>query len=315
MKSPDLSAAFSPSPNPVRGVLGVLWLTFFLNLVLCLGKLIVGLAVNSLSMMADGFHSLMDAFANVVGLISVFIASKPADEDHPYGHRKFEVLAALGIALFMGVSCVEILESVYHRFHQVESIPNPNPLAFGVMLVTMSINAWLSWYEAKKGREFQSSVLAADSAHTGSDTLASASVLAALVGAKMGLAWVDLAASVLVVLIVARVAYRIVNQALQVLSDRIMVDPGKVASVVKSVPGIIACHKVRSRGMPGNVFVDLHIQVSPRLTTLKSHALTHKVMATVKEAIPGVTEVFVHTEPAKPEDYSKLALSRKPSRR
>src|SRR5258708_1667326 len=107
MKPLGPSIPFPPSPNPVRGVLGVLVVTFLLNLLICVGKLGVGLAVNSLSMVADGFHSLMDSLANVVGIVSVLIASKPDDEDHPYGHRKFEVLAALGIALFMGVTCVE----------------------------------------------------------------------------------------------------------------------------------------------------------------------------------------------------------------
>jgi cation diffusion facilitator family transporter len=299
-----------PSQSASREVLRVLALTFFLNLLICLAKLIVGGLAASLSMVADGFHSLLDASSNVVGFISVLISSKPADEDHPYGHQKFEVVAALGISLLMGVTCVEILESAFHRLGQESLDPHPGVLAFGVMVGSLCLNAFLSWYEGKKGKELKSTFLTVDSAHTGSDTLSSASVLAALVGARWGFAWMDLAASVLVVLIVAKAAYGILAQALQVLSDRIMVEPEKVARIVQKVPGIISCHKVRSRGMPGSIFIDLHIQVSPRLTTVKSHALTHKVMATVKEAIPGVGEVFVHTEPAKKEDYSKRPVKK-----
>jgi len=300
----DLTAAFSAIGGH-RKVIFVLVLTFFLNVLVCVGKLVVGLAVNSLSMVADGIHSLFDSLSNVVGFVSILVAAQPADEDHPYGHRKFEVMASLGIAVLMGVTCVEILESAYRRFSEAQTLPQPNLLAFGVMIGTMAVNTWVSWYERKKGRELQSPILVADSAHTGSDILASAVVLVALAGTKLGITWVDLAASVLVVGIVARTAREIVNNSLDVLSDRIVLDPVKVTRVVEKVSGIISCHKVRSRGMPGNIFVDLHIQVSPRLTTLKSHALTHKVMATVKESIPGVAEVFVHTEPAKPEDYRR----------
>lgn len=296
-----------------RKVLEVLGLTFFLNVFVCAGKLGVGMMANSLSMVADGVHSLLDASSNVVGFVSVFFGSKPADRDHPYGHQKFEVVAALAIALMMGVTCIEILERVVRRLHQEPATPDPSLLAFAVMLGTMAVNMWVSWYEGKRGGELESAVLSADSAHTGSDVLASASVLAALIAAKLGFGWVDLAASVLVVVVIVRAAWGIVIQSLGVLSDKIMLDPVKVARIVKAVPGVVSCHKVRSRGMPGNIFVDLHVQVSPKLTTLKSHALTHKVMATVKEAIPGVMEVFVHTEPAKPEDYR--AASGKKSRR
>jgi len=284
-------------PNALVEVRRVLGLVMGLNLTLCLGKLTVGWSVASLSMVADGFHSLMDSLANGVGLASLWIASKPADKDHPYGHRKFEVLAALGTAVLMGVACVEILATALRHLGNPDTRPHPGLLSFLVMGITMGVNGWTSWYESRKGRSLQSHLLKADSAHTNSDLLSSASVLAALVGARLGWGWVDLAAAVLVVIVVGKAAWNIVNQAVQVLADHIMVDPVQVAQVVSSVPGILSCHKVRSRGMPGNIFVDLHIQVSPRLTTLKAHQITHRAMEAVKRGIPGVKEVFVHTEP------------------
>lgn len=287
--------------NPAVEVRRVLTLVLGLNLLLCLGKLLVGWSVNSLSMVADGFHSLMDALANGVGLASVWVAAKPADRDHPYGHKKFEILASLGIAVLMGVACVEIFANAFRHIGNPQNIPHPSPLSFLVMVLTMGINGWISWYESRKAQKLKSPLLKADSAHTGSDLLASASVLAALAGAQLGWGWTDLAAAVLVVGIVGRAAWGIVNQALQVLADHIMVDPARVAEVVRSVPGVFSCHRVRSRGMPGKIFVDLHLQVSPRLTTLKAHSLTHRVMDAVKKAVPGVKEVFVHTEPPGPE--------------
>jgi cation diffusion facilitator family transporter len=284
-------------PNALGKVRGVLTIILLLNLLVCVGKLIVGWSINSVSMVADGFHSLMDVLANGLGLASVWIAAQPADKDHPYGHQKFEVLAALGTAVLMGVACVEILADAIRHAGDMSALPHPNALSFGVMIVTMGINGWCSWYEARKGRELQSPLLSADSAHNGSDLLSSASVLAALVGAELGWAWVDMVASILVVLVVGKASWNILNHAQQVLADHIVLDPDEVVRVVEAVPGIRSCNKVRSRGMPGSVFVDLHIQVSPRLSTLKAHALTHQVMAEIKQKVPGVKEVFVHTEP------------------
>jgi cation diffusion facilitator family transporter len=295
----NLKAKTRNYPNALREVGNVLILVMVLNLMLCLGKLIVGGSVHSVSMVADGFHSLMDALANGLAFGSVWIAAQPPDKEHPYGHQKFEIFAALGIAVLMGVACVEILTSAISHVGNPGALPHPNTLSFIVMILTMGVNGWCSWYEGRSGRRLQSPILAADSVHTGSDLLSSAAVLAALGGAELGWGWVDFAASLMVVVIVGKATWDILNEAQQVLADHIMLDPAEVVGVVQSVPGVISCRKVRSRGMPGNVFVDLHIQVAPRLTMLKAHALTHQVMEKVRKMVPGVKEVFVHTEPGK----------------
>jgi len=280
---------------PVGKVMG---LVLLLNLGICLGKLLVGWSIHSLSMVADGLHSLMDALANGAGLAGLWVASKPADKDHPYGHQKFEILATLGIAVLMGVACVEVLSSALGHLGHPQDLPHPDLFSFLFMVMTMVVNGWTSWFESRKGRDFQSVFLTADSAHKGSDFLSSAVVLAALAGARLGWGWVDLAAAFLVAGVIAKAAWGILNQAQQVLVDHTMLDPAQVAFAVKSVPGVLSCHRVRSRGMPGKIFVDLHLYVSPRLTTVKAHALTHRVMEKVKRVFPGVREVFVHTEPS-----------------
>lgn len=301
-------AAFTlrPATQQAQRVARVLLLTLFLNLLVAGAKLAVGLAVGALSMVADAVHSFLDSASNVAGLVGVTLASQPPDAEHPYGHRKFEIFAAMAISVLMGATCVEILERAWGSLQDPDHGPNPTPLAFAVMVATMAVNAGVSWYEGHKGRELQSRVLAADSAHTRSDVLASATVLAALAAAEAGWVWVDLAASVLVVGIILRVAYDIVQQSLDVLADHIMLDPGRVASAALGVRGVVSCHKVRSRGMPGHVFVDLHVQVPPTYSVNQSHAVTHAVMAEVKRRIEGVEEVYVHTEPATPEDYESV---------
>lgn len=301
----NLPTAPTQADSRYREVSRVLGITLVSNLLVSFGKIAVGIAVNSLSMVADGVHSLLDAAANVVGLVSVSIASKPADEDHPYGHQKFEVVASLIIAIMMGVACVEILERVVGRFLFKAAAPDPNILSFVVMGCAMAISAWVSWFEGKKSKELGSTILSVDSAHTSTDTLSAGAVFAALAGARFGFAWVDYLASLIVVVIVALAALHIIRKSMGVLSDQVMLDPNQIAAVVRGVPGIRACHKVRSHGMPGHIHVDLHIQVSPAMTISESHALTHRVIAVVKETLLGVQEVFVHTEPVKPEDLKQ----------
>ncbi len=284
-------------------------IVFFINAILCVGKLVTGFVVNSFAMVADGFHSLFDVAANVVCLLSLIIASKPPDADHPCGHRKFEVLAALGIAVIMGVTCLEILESAFHKLQHVVITPSPNASSYFVMIFTMTANSWCAWYEGKKAKVYQSSILEADSSLTFSDILLSASVMVSLICAHFGFGWVNLLASGFVALVVGWAAWKIVEKAVWVLSDRAILDPGIVASMVRSITGIISCNKIRSRGMQGNIFIDLHVQVSPKLTTLKSHALTHQGMTTVKDAIDGVKEVYVHTRAC--QDWEKHPLKGK----
>lgn len=301
---------FFSSLRPVtaqgRKVARVLIFTFLLNTLVSAAKLLVGFISGALSLVADGVHSLLDALSNIAGLVGVTLASHPPDEDHPYGHRKFEIFAAMAISVLMGATCVEILRRVWGRLnHPGEALVEATPLSFGVMAFTLAVNAWVSWYERKKGKELQSPVLTADAAHTASDILASLTVLAALVGIRLGWLWMDPLACLVVVGIILRVAYGIVKQALDVLADHIVLDPAHVAGVVQQVPGVVSCHQVRSRGMPGHIFVDLHVQVPPDYDVNRSHAVTHSVMARVKKALPEVAEVFVHTEPATPEDYRR----------
>ncbi|MCE9624657.1 MAG: cation diffusion facilitator family transporter [Deltaproteobacteria bacterium] len=284
-----------------REVKRVLWVTLFLNLLVCGLKLGYGYSSHSLSMVADGYHSLLDSTSNIVGLIALFFAAKPADSGHPYGHRKVEALGAMFISAMLFWACYEIVSSAVQRVHTHQT-PEVTVYSFLIMVGTMGVNAWVSKYEHRRGHELHSQILTADSAHTRSDVYASLSVIAALIGVKFHIPWVDLGAAGLIAVFVGYSGYKIVLESLDTLMDSAQLDAREVLDIVMKVPGVEKCHSIRTRGNPAAIYMDLNIHVAPHLSTQESHAITHQVIAKIKEEIPEVIDVVVHTEPSSPHE-------------
>ena len=158
----------------IRAVLAT---TLVLNWSVAALKLGYGSWSDTLSMLADGFHSLLDGSANIIGLIAMTVAFLPADRSHPYGHRKFESFASLGISLFLLLAAYGIGHGAFARW-KVETSPRITLMSFAIMIVTMGVNLFVSWYETRVGRRLQSEILVADAMHTRSDLYASLAVLA-----------------------------------------------------------------------------------------------------------------------------------------
>jgi cation diffusion facilitator family transporter len=221
-------------------------------------------------MVADGFHSLLDGSANIIGLIAISFALLPADPSHPYGHRKFESFAALGISLLLLLAAYEIGQAAFRRW-QVGTVPHVTTLSFVVMIVAMAVSLFVSWYEARAARQLQSEILAADAMHTRSDLYASLTVLASLTAAKAGYPGLDMVAALFIVLLIGRSGVRIIGQSLHVLSDASRLPPSTVEKVALEVEGVREVHAVRSRGTADAIYMDLHILVDPTLTVAKAH--------------------------------------------
>lgn len=278
----------------------ILLVILVLNWAVASAKTGYGLMTGALSMMADGFHSFMDGTSNVIGLLTIKIAAKPPDASHPYGHRKFEAFATLAIAVLLGLTAYEIAVSAAQRF-ATPTLPRVTPMSFLIMIATLMVNTWVTRYESRRGRELQSPILSADAMHTRSDIFATLAVLASLVAARAGFALLDIIVALLIVGLIAWSALQITRRSLTTLTDASRVDPAVIEQVARSVPGVLACHQIRSRGFEDAITVDCHIWVNAALSTEESHRITHDVMQRVKAGVPGVVEVVIHTEPA-PED-------------
>lgn len=280
-----------------RAVRTVLAQVLGLNLLVTAAKIIVGLLTGSISMVADGVHSATDAASNVVGLIGSQWAGRPADEDHPYGHHKYETFATLGIGLLLVITSWGILQSILTRVTS-GGTPEVGALSFGVMLVTLVINLGVMRYERRRGDQLQSQLLLADATHTQSDIFVSLSVIGSLIAVLLGWVWVDVVVACVIFVIVAWAGLQIIYQAAQVLSDTIVIDPAVVEETVLSIDAIESCHKIRSRGTEQSVYLDLHIRVDPHMTIEQAHRLDHYIQDYLKQRL-NVTDVIIHLEPAR----------------
>lgn len=286
------------TPND-KQVLKVLWITLFLNAIVSIAKLIYGHITASISLQADGFHSLLDFSSNIVGIFGIILAAKPADEGHPYGHRKIETIASIGISFFLFFTSYELIITVWDRIKN-PAIPHVDLLSFVIMGVTIGVNFFVAVYERRVGEKLKSDLLLADSSHTKSDLFVSLSVMASFVGVLLGIPWLDVAIAIGIVVFIFYVGFRILFNNLNVLLDAQTIDPEIITKMVLSVPGVQHCHKVRSRGTRNRVFLDLHIHVEPTMTTELSHELTHIVIRKIKKQFTEVADVLIHTEPAYP---------------
>ncbi len=275
----------------------VLWITLWLNFLVAALKLGYGHLTDTLSMIADGYHSLLDGSSNVIGLIAISFATKPADHDHPYGHRKAEAIASMFISGMLILACYEIASSAYERFFY-QKIPEVNIGSFAIMFLSMFINYTVSHYEHKKGHELHSQILTSDSAHTRSDVYASLAVIIALVGSYFRLAWLDILAASGIAVLVGYSGYKIISESLNTLMDHIQIDPEQIKNIAMQVSGVKDAHHVRSRGHSTSIFIDLNIHVDANINLDKAHNITHQVIEKIKKEIPEVVDVVVHTEPA-----------------
>lgn len=283
----------------------VLWGILFLNLAVAIPKLLYGYRSGAIAITADGIHSLLDASSNVVGLIGISVARRPPDANHPYGHRKYETFAALGISAMLFFGCHEIVSAAWRRV-QSPSLPEVTPAGFVVLSVTIAVNLFVVWIERREGRRLQSELLTSDAAHTGSDVAASLLVLGSFALAPLRLAWVDLAAAGVIVFLILRAGIEVLRGTLSTLSDEARIPPDQVEQEALREPGVLEVHNVRSRGPSDEIHVDLHVLMPPEMALADAHALGHRVERRLRARWPGVTDVIVHIEPGLPSERAQV---------
>jgi cation diffusion facilitator family transporter len=274
----------------------VLYRVFFLNLIVATAKIALGLSTGAVSVLSDGYHSLTDTASNIVGIIGVRIAGAPPDDDHPYGHRKFETMASLGIMVFLILVLREVLSAAWERF-QTGGEPTINALTFVVMSGAFAVNLGVVFYERRAGRRLQSEVLLADAAHTMSDLMTSATVIVALIGVKFGYLWLDPVAALVVAVFIAFACWEIFNSTTGILADRFVIPEEAILEVVKTVPEVIGSHHIRTRGSADFVFLDLHIWMDANMSLDQAHSLSHVVKDRLMARFPQIKDAIIHIEP------------------
>jgi len=286
----------------------VLVLVLFLNLAVAFAKIIYGTLTSTLSMTADGYHSLFDGISNIVGLVGIFIASRPPDREHPYGHQKYETVASIFIAVLLLFVSFEIFQNALHRF-LLQSTPGVTPLSFIIMLGTMGVNYMVTRYEQGKGVALRSQVLIADSMHTKSDIYVSFSVIVSLVAIRSGFPLLDPVIALLISFLIFRAGFRIMKESSKVLLDMSRLEEEEICNLVMGIEGVLGCHKIRTRGGMGDIRIDLHVLVQPDMPLEDAHIIAHRVSKMLKAEYEDVSDVVVHLEPASPQGSNSKKTS------
>jgi cation diffusion facilitator family transporter len=275
----------------------VLVVVLLLNLVVSVAKITYGLVSGSLAIAADGVQSLLDAAGNVVALVGIYVAARPPDPNHAYGHHRYETLTSLAIAALMLLTLFGLVQSAWGRL-QSGSSPNVTTLAFGVMLVTLAVNIFVTVWERRAGRRLASSLLLADAKHTTSDIFVTLAVIASLIAVRLGFGWADAGITFVIVIAIAWGAWEIVRNATLVLSDATVTEAQDIARVVFTIPGVEGTHNIRTRGGEGRVWADLHVQVDPAMSVHDAHDIASAVARAVEQHLGQSSDVTVHVEPA-----------------
>lgn len=285
---------------------GVAWLSVASNSTLVALKLVVGISIGSVSVISEALHSGVDLVAAVIALFAVRASARPADEDHSYGHGKFENLSGTIEALLIFVAAAWIVWEAYRRLVHGGPVLENAAWGAGLMLLSVVVNVFVSSRLFRVGRRTDSVALVADAWHLRTDVWTSAGVMTALGLVWLGqswwgvdLAWIDPVAALGVALLIMHAAYRLTHQAARDLLDVTL--PAEEEQWIRGYldsypPPVCGFHHLRTRKAGATRFVEFHLWLDPQMSVEASHALGDQIVGGIKQEFPG-TRVIVHVEP------------------
>jgi cation diffusion facilitator family transporter len=268
------------------------------NLAVVAAKAYIGVVSGSLAVWGDALHSSVDSLYNVLGLIVVRVAAREPDEDHPYGHGKFETLGALAIVVFLSITCFELIRNAVQTLLGGGHTIVVTDLGLVVLLATLAINVFVAWYENRRGHELSSELLIADAAHTRTDVFITIGVLIGVLFARRGATWVDPAVAIVVAALIVRVAYQIFSRTVPVLVDERAIPERAIRHAAQEIAGVKSAYGIRSRGGHGTGvrYAEVTIAVDRDANVEAAHAIADQVEERLKRDLE-LSAVTVHVEP------------------
>ena len=266
------------------------------NLAVVGAKLAVGVRSGSLAVLGSAIDSSVDTLNNLLALILVGVAAKEPDEDHPYGHGKFETLGALGIVGFLSITCFELVRGAVNDLTSGTRRVVVSDVQLVVLILTLGVNVVIAWYENRRGAELGSEILVADAAHTRADVLLTVGVLAGVLFARQGMWWLDPAIAIVVAIAIVFVASQIVRRTVPVLVDHRAIPTQYIEKTAQTVPGVKGAYRIRSRGPSDLRYAEVTIAVDRHADVEAAHAIADEVEERLKRDLR-LREVTVHIEP------------------
>lgn len=271
------------------------------NLVLTTVQVIVGVLAHSQALIADGIHSLSDLVADFVVLLANRHSHKEADEDHHYGHQRYETAASLVLGMLLLSVGVGMLWSAVHKLSEPDTIPKVQAMALYVALGALASKELLFRYMLAAAERVRSSMLVANAWHARSDAASSLVVALGIVGNLAGFPLLDPVAALIVGFMVSKMGWEFGWEALHDLMDRSASQDqiAQIGELIRGTPGVQGLHDLRTRKMGDMILVDAHLEVDGQLTVQQGHDIAVQARQRVMQALP-VLDVLTHLDPVVP---------------
>ena len=291
----------------------------FVNFLLLVFKFVAGFVGNSAAMIADAVHSLSDFITDIIVILFVRVSSMPKDENHHYGHGKYETLATaiIGVVLFaVGVGIlVNAVEAIIDFFHGKE-LAAPNIWALGAAAVSIVFKEALYQYTVYKGKNLNSNVVMANAWHHRSDALSSIGTLLGISGAMfLGEKWrvLDPIAAFLVSIFIIKVAIQLTVASLEELLEKSLPKKTqeKILNIIHSFPEVKSPHNLRTRHIGSNIAIEFHIRMDGNLSLNEVHEITKRMENALKAEFGPLTHIGIHMEPINHEKEAKKKINLK----
>lgn len=279
-----------------------------INVALSLLKFIAGVVAHSGAMVSDAVHSASDVFSTIVVMIGVKVSGKESDEEHPYGHERFECVAAILLAVVLLVTGIFIghngLDSIAGaKEHSLEA---PTAIALVAAMVSIVVKEAMYWYTIVYAKKIRSSALKADAWHHRSDALSSVGALVGIGGAMLGYPIMDPIASLVICVFIVKASWDIFYDAIKKMTDQScgIVEELKLRECILQNPDVMGIDVLRTRVFGNRIYVDVEISADGEKKLKETHQIAESVHDLIEQNFKDVKHVMVHVNPFQDESDS-----------
>ncbi len=270
------------------------------NAALSLFKLLAGVLAHSGAMISDAVHSASDVLSSFIVIIGVKLSVRAPDKEHPYGHERFECVAAIVLAVVLAVTGLLI---GYQAIGSIDAADGarlvPGKLALVAAIVSIAVKEAMYWYTRYYGKRLNSTSLMANAWHHRSDALSSVGALIGIGGARLGYGFMEPLASLVICGFILKAAYDIFRDAMGKMVDRAC-DPETERALrdcAAAQPGVLGVDRLQTRQFGSRSYVDLEIRLDRELPLYRAHAIAEQVHDVIERAFPQVKHIMVHVNP------------------
>lgn len=271
--------------------------TLIVNLLLTTWKLLVGWIAHSGAMVSDGIHSASDVLSTLVVMAGVKLAGRESDREHPFGHERFECVAAIILAVMLAMTGAAVGWAGIRRIMNPTILPVPGKLALAAALSSIVVKEWMYWYTRRAAEQVDSSALMADAWHHRSDALSSVGSFLGIFGSQLGLPVMDPIASVLICGMILWAALGVFRDAVSKMVDRACAQEPEMCRVALAQKGVLRVDRLQTRLFGDRIYVELEISADAKASLIQAHQVSVLVHDAIEVQFPKVKHCMVHVNP------------------